>query len=155
MADNTLSDELNLLQHTRAHLNHSSNDVAWHTQQASQLVTGAKTGVVLLWDLNKSGSKCVRTLSIHSRAVNRLCFDAAEGRLLTASQDKSAKLMDCKLRFAAQQTFATAAEVRDVHWSATTPAQFAAALENGMVQVFDIRTNKQCLMQWQGHHGRV
>ena len=50
-ARGVLVEDLNLLQHTRRHAtNHASNDVLWFPQRPSQLVTGASSGALLLWD---------------------------------------------------------------------------------------------------------
>ena len=57
-------------------------------------------------------------------------------------------------RMAAQQlSFAAAGEVRDVQFCPHAPSLFAAALENGMVQIFDIRSAKVRLLQLQAHSG--
>lgn len=152
----TLTEELNLLQHTRRHTtNHASNDVLWFPKRPSQLVSGSSSGAVLLWDTVKSGNKLSRTLTGHQRAVNRMCFHPSEPRLLSCSQDCTAKLWDFGLRSGPQLSFTAAAEVRDVQMCRSSPVHFATALENGLVQLFDLRSNRQSLQQWQAHHGPV
>eukprot|EP00965_Chrysotila_dentata_P230087 6197572-Pleurochrysis_carterae.AAC.1 len=84
--DGSVVDELNLVNPTKTHLNNSSNDVLWLPRQPTHIATGAKTGMVLLWDLEKSGSKLSRNISAHQRAINRICCNKADGRMLTASQ---------------------------------------------------------------------
>ena len=54
-----------------------------------------------------------------------------------------------------QLTFATPAEVWDVQFLPGEKVRFAVALENGKVQLFDLRSSKTCYLQWQAHHGPV
>jgi WD40 repeat protein len=172
------SEVVDLLAHTRKHSSHSSNDVTWLPQRPSQLVTASISGEVLLWDTTRRGSKLVRTMAGHGRAVNRVSCNSSEPpRLLSGSQDCTVRLWDLNARSAAQLTFGTAGEVRDVQWAspvgsstaagtggaATAPADggslahlsycFAVALETGSVQVFDYRTNRRALHAWQAHLG--
>ena len=153
----TLETGHNLLAQTRKHINLSSNDVQWRPQHASQLVTGASTGDVLLWDCERRGDSLLRTMRGNSRAVNRLCFSQAEpAQLLVAANERAVRLWDVGQRLSTQQlAFATAGEVRDVQFSPHTPTRFAVALENGMAQVFDVRSNKQALLGMQAHQGPV
>ena len=110
----------------------------------------------MLWDTEQKGSdKLTRTLSGHSGAVNRLAFHPAEGtRLLSGSRDRSAKLWDTRQK-SAELSFAAAAEVRDVQFSRQAPARFAAALENGVVQLFDVRVNREALLSFHAHQKAV
>ena len=118
-----LADDLDLLQHTKKSPNHSSNDAQWYPHRPSQLVTGATTGAVLLWDAAKAGSKLARTLSVHTRAVNRVHFQPGEStRLLTGAKDCSVKLLDVGVRPVQQLAFATSAEVRRRPRSPVPPA---------------------------------
>ena len=109
-----------------------------------------------LWDTEQKGSdKLTRTLSGHSGAVNRLAFHPTEGsRLLSGSRDRSAKLWDTRQK-SAKLSFAAAAEVRDVQFSRQAPARFAAALENGVVQLFDVRVNREALLSFHAHQKAV
>lgn len=143
--ENHLADVLNLLTHTRKSSNLSSNNVKWRPQHASQLATGATTGAILIWDTAKRGDSLVRTLSGHSRAVNSLSFLEREPNLLlSASQDKTVRLWDVGQRLTTQQLcFTMAAEVRDVQFSSRSQMRFAVALENGTMQVYDMRSNKE------------
>eukprot|EP00962_Isochrysis_galbana_P000617 scaffold179_cov118-Isochrysis_galbana.AAC.2 len=172
------SEVVDLLAHTRNHSSHSLTDVTWLPQRPSQLVTASTSGEVLLWDTTRRGSKLVRTMAGHGRAVNRVSCNSSEPpRLLSGSQDCTVRLWDLNARSAAQLTFATAGEVRDVQWAspvgsstaagaagaAPAPADggsvahlsycFAVALETGSVQVFDYRTNRRALHAWQAHLG--
>jgi len=167
------SDVVDLLAHTRKHSSHSSNDVTWLVQRPTQLATASISGEVLLWDTTRRGSKLLRTMAGHRRAVNRVSCNASEPpRLLSASQDCTVRLWDLHARTAMQLTFEAAGEVRDVQWaspvgSSTAGAAgaaeaagggeahlsycFAAALETGSVQLFDYRSNRRALHTWQAH----
>ena len=143
----------NLLLHTRKHVNLSSTDVHWNPQLTAQIATASTTGAVLLWNLeSKSNDKLARTLNEHSRACNRVCYVPQEqSKLLSASQDCTVKLWDTRVRFAKQSSFRTASEARDVAISRLRPDRFAVALENGMVQLFDVRNAKEHVLQLQAH----
>ena len=113
---------VDLLAHTRKASSHSSNDVSWLSQRPAQLVTGSISGEVLLWDTTRRGSRLVRTMAGHGRAVNRVvCTSDEPPRLLSGSQDCTVRLWDLNVRNAAQLTFPAAGEVRDVQWA--SPAQ--------------------------------
>ena len=135
------------------------NDVQWRPLAgSSHVATGTTTGDVLLMDTERRGDALVRKLGgASSRAVNRLCFSPDQPQLLLiASHERSVRLWDVDQRLATQQlTFVTAAEVRDVQFSKHTPTRFAAALENGMVQLFDLRSSRAHLLQLQAHQGPV
>ena len=156
--DGEMAEDLNLLSgNTRRLPQHAPLDVAWHPLQASVFATGhAVNGAVVLWDTEQKGSdKLTRTLSGHSGAVNRLAFHPTEGtRLLSGSRDRSAKLWDTRQK-SAKLSFAAAAEVRDVQFSRQAPARFAAALENGVVQLFDVRVNREALLSFHAHQKAV
>ena len=145
----------NLLAQTRKHLNLSSNDVQWQPNHASHIVTGASTGDVLLWDVERSGDALLRTLRGNSRAINRLNFSPSQpSHLLVAAHERTVRLWDIGQRLSTQQmAFSTTGEARDVQFSPHVPTCFAVALENGILQLFDIRSNKQSLLQLPAHQG--
>ena len=150
--------EENLVPHKlRQHPNLNCKDVQWHPQQATQLATGSSSGTVLLWNLEgRANDKLARTLTGHSRAVNRVCYVPQEAsRLLSGSQDCTVRQWDTRVRFAQQHSYRTAAEVRDVAVSRLSPLHFAVALENGMLQLFDMRSSKGPLQALQAHGAPV
>ena len=156
--DGSMVCEENLVPHKlRQHPNLNCKDVQWHPQQATQLATGSSSGTVLLWNLEgRVNDKLCRTLTGHSRAVNRVCYVPQEAsRLLSGSQDCTVKQWDTRVRFAQQHSYRTAAEVRDVAVSRLSPLSFAVALENGMVQLFDMRHSKGPLQALQAHGAPV
>ena len=122
--DGSMRVEENLLLHTKKHVNLSCNDVQWNLQQPAQLATGSTSGTVLLWNLESKGNdRLARTLTGHSRAVNRVCYVPHDGssRLLSGSQDCTVKQWDTRVRFAQQHSYRTAAEVRNVAASRLSP----------------------------------
>ena len=124
--------EENLVPHKlRQHPNLNCKDVQWHPQQATQLATGSSSGTVLLWNLEgRVNDKLSRTLTGHSRAVNRVCYVPQEAsRLLSGSQDCTVKQWDTRVRFAQQHSYRTAAEVRDVAVSRLSPELRGGARE--------------------------
>lgn len=135
-SDDGLADELDLMAHSRKTPHLSCSDVQWRPQHASQVVTGAVSGSLLLWDAAKRGDCLVRTLTGHNRAINALAFLEKEpNKLLSASMDKTVRLWDVGQRLAQQQqVFSMPSEVRDVQFSKVSSTRFAVALENGMIQ---------------------
>lgn len=121
----------------------SSIDVAWHPMKKSVLATAAANGAVVLWDLEKKGEqKQNRFYSAHARTANSVRFHPTSPALiLSGSQDLHVKQWDTRL----QQEDPVAAyklheAVRQVAWNPHNSYQFAAALENGAVQILDTRT---------------
>ena len=141
---NPIDEAHNVIGTMQRRRNLNFNDVQWRPLAgSSHVATGTTTGDVLLMDTERRGDALVRKFSgASSRAVNRLCFSPEQPQLLLiASHERSVRLWDVDQRLATQQlTFATSAEVRDVQFSKHAPNRFAAALENGMVQVFDVRS---------------
>jgi WD40 repeat protein len=88
--------------------------------------------------LNKSsGQKQYRVIAEHQRAVNRICFHPSESvTLLSASQDGTMRLWDLRSHGSAKLVFEGKSEsARDVMFNPVQPYEFAAAFENGTIQV--------------------
>lgn len=108
------------------------------TSYIQSVLRGA--GVVCLWVAGRA--VLCQEFGAHSRAVNRLNWHSVDDPLLlSASQDTLIKLWDRRGRsFSCQLTFNPRADaVRDVQWNPHQPHVFAAACENGSLQVWDRR----------------
>ncbi|CAI5724905.1 unnamed protein product [Hyaloperonospora brassicae] len=139
-------------------LNFSTNDIRWHPHSAYLLATAATNGAVGIWNLERDGYKHVqeRVLNGHRRAVNRICWHTTDWNvLISGSQDGTVKLWD-KRGGKVVSTYQPKSEsVRDVRASPFHPNKFAAAFENGIVQVWDMRKNAQPELKFTAHKGLV
>ncbi|KAK1935121.1 GATOR complex protein WDR24 [Phytophthora citrophthora] len=139
-------------------LNFSTNDIRWHPHSDYLLATAATNGAVVIWNLEREGYKHVqeRVLNGHRRAVNRICWHTSDWNvLISGSQDGTVKLWD-KRGGKVVSTYQPKSEsVRDVRASPFHPNKFAAAFENGIVQVWDMRKNSQPELKFTAHKGLV
>eukprot|EP00941_MAST-03F_sp_MAST-3F-sp1_P002948 g2948.t1 len=123
----------------KRNLSLSSNDVKWHphSSSADMFATAATNGAVIIWNITKPG-KSAKVLEVkHSRTANRVCWNPRNpDELLSASLQKVVKLWD--VRTGAASNFRTNSECRDVAFDPFSSC-FAAALENGVTQVWDVR----------------
>lgn len=139
----------------------SSTDVKWCPNYANKhvIVTAAKSGPIVVWDLNTK--KQTHVLTEHQRAVNHLCFQPNESAvlLLSASQDATVKLWD--LRDKNNESTATYNEgkskdgARNVKFNPIDSYKFAVSFENGIVQLFDIRYPSKFEKSISSHWGPV
>ena len=130
---------------------HAVSALKFHPRD--DLVASASSNAsVVLWDLNRMGGGAsggagkmaeVKTKEDggHTRAVHALSWHPSEKKLLlTGSQDATMKLWDLRVPSAVQTTFTGRDAVRDVQFHpGNYPFLFIAGLENGQVQVWDIR----------------
>ncbi|KAF8419901.1 hypothetical protein EV426DRAFT_676274 [Tirmania nivea] len=118
------------------------NEVKWGNHPARDLIATAATNgsIVLYRDFRHD-----RILQEHHRQVNRLAFNAADGRLfLSASQDGSVKLWDLRERKSRITFVGKSEEVRDVQFNEANAVEFVAGYENGCVQRWDYRNPSVC-----------
>ncbi|RLO11947.1 hypothetical protein DYB28_007245 [Aphanomyces astaci] len=99
-----------------------------------------------------------REVKAHDRAVNRICWHPTDpNSLLSASQDGLIKLWDqrhkgvCTAVFQQQKS----ESVRDVKFNLFEDTRFAAAFENGSVEIWDVRNNKQPETKFTAHQGHI
>ncbi|XP_058965127.2 GATOR2 complex protein WDR24 [Pocillopora verrucosa] len=139
----------------RINLNFSITDVQWHPVDDHILATAATNGAVVLWNLNKiTRQKQELVFNDHKRTVNKIQFHPFEKDiLLSGSQDGTMKYFDLRKQSVAS-TFAGKAEsIRDVQFSPFDGQKFAAACENGHVQLWDTRMPNSPSNHYMGHNG--
>lgn len=110
-------------------------DVKWGTlHQKNTIATAGTNGTICLYDA-KVGM-LDRQLREHGRQVHKIAFNPADGRLLlSASQDGMIKLWDLREKNS-RLTFAGKADAaRDVQFNSNNAVEFAAAFDNGTIQV--------------------
>lgn len=117
------------------------------------LATAATNGVVSVFDLSRSGrQKQFLTYNDHERTTNSVCFHMTDPHLLlSCSQDGTVKRFDTRADKAVTTFYSNSESVRDVKFSPGNPYIFAAASENGLVQLWDTRRADRCTSQFTAH----
>eukprot|EP01128_Nolandella_sp_AFSM9_P009468 TRINITY_DN6069_c0_g1_i1.p1 TRINITY_DN6069_c0_g1~~TRINITY_DN6069_c0_g1_i1.p1 ORF type:complete len:534 (+),score=35.48 TRINITY_DN6069_c0_g1_i1:80-1681(+) len=131
----------------RSSLNATALDCKWHPMaQFHESIASAPTnGAVVLWNVRFKESRFVQRQMIavmkeHTRTVNRVNWHPTNGYLLfSGSQDATVKLWDTRNHTKSSSTFRCASEVRDVQLNPQQPSRFVTALENGTLQIWDVR----------------
>ncbi|XP_074659369.1 GATOR2 complex protein WDR24-like isoform X2 [Tubulanus polymorphus] len=138
-------------------LNFNVSDVVWNPVEENIIASGATNGAVVVWNINRTQrSKQDHVFLEHRRTVNRICFHPLESHfLLSGSQDGYMKLFDLRKK-EVNLTFSGLSEsVRDVQFSPHFFFSFAAAFDNGNVQIWDLRRPDRFERQFTAHNGPV
>eukprot|EP01132_Coremiostelium_polycephalum_P001973 gene1973-2427_t len=129
-------------------LNYTGNDCCWHPSNLENykfvIATAATNGVVVIWNTTREGSRSVeKVLNEHTRAVNKLAWHPEKmDCLLTGSQDATLRYWDIRDPNPTKIIFQPKSEsVRDVQFNPFNTSYFAAAFDNGTVQLWDYRKN--------------
>lgn len=127
-------------------------DVAWSTgEHKHHIATAVRNGKIVIYDLVKPGLY-VNSYHDHLRQVHALAFNPHDGRyLLSGSQDGNVKLWDMRIDRPAVTFPGRGEGVRDVQWSPTNALVFAFGTDNGTVQHWTMRDNKQALRKRSAH----
>ncbi|XP_013392028.1 GATOR complex protein WDR24 [Lingula anatina] len=153
--DDAFVERCNLRVGKNLNLNFSAADVTWNPVEDHLLASAATNGAVVTWNLNKpSRSKQELVFNEHKRTVNRVCFHSTEANLLlSGSQDGFMKLFDLRKK-EVNCTFSGQSEsVRDVQFCPHHYFQFAAAYENGNLQLWDLRRPDKWEKMFTAHSG--
>ena len=128
-----------------------ANDVKWsHGQYGSTIATAAATGQIIIYDINRAGVEVAR-LHEHSRQVNKLGFNPHSGQLLlwdlrALSGEKSVASCQSIRRFTGNSN-----SIRDLKWSPTNGVEFAFCTDNGTIQRWDFRYDKNPQLRINAH----
>ncbi|CAO3612180.1 unnamed protein product [Mucor hiemalis] len=112
-------------------------DLSWNKNHRNFLLSSSADGTVKLWDLNTS--KCVQNYTHHTDKVQSVAWHPTEATVfITGSYDKSVCVLDA--RSPGQVTrWKLASDVESIRWDPHNPSNFYVALENGMIQYYDVR----------------
>lgn len=141
-------------------LSYSSADVAWNHNDEDILASAATNGAVVIWNLNRQvKSKQELVFMEHRRAVNKVVFHSSEAlQLLSASQDGSMMLHDLRRKQVTMTFKGTNSDsVRDVQFCPPSHGyfSFAAAYDNGTIQMWDMRRPDRSERQFTAHNEPV
>lgn len=98
-----------------------------------------------------------QVISVHTRTVNCVRYHPTEPTsLFSASQDRTVRRWDVRnAQNGSAQVFKTRDSVRRVEVNPYQPQQFAMALDNGAVQIWDMRHTAKPESSFQAHEGPV
>ncbi|KAG5178800.1 WD40-repeat-containing domain protein [Tribonema minus] len=138
---------------TKGSIKFSITDVSWSAMDSGLVAAAMNNGGIVVWDVLPSHHS-ERVMVEHQRTVNRVAWHPSEpALLLSCSMDNSIKLWDRRGRtHHCAVTFRPRSEaVRDVQFSPFQPHRFAAAFENGQLQVWDRRKVSQPQLKIMAH----
>ncbi|KZT72008.1 hypothetical protein DAEQUDRAFT_686910 [Daedalea quercina L-15889] len=133
----------NLWDGSGLHMDSANTDVAWgHGVYSNKILTSARNGELIMWDLNKSGStkyEC-RTRD-HSRSIHALSYSSLlEKYCVTGSADGDLRVWDLRDMTKSIMWIRHPGPVRAVVFSpiSTHPLQAISALDNGGIYRWDL-----------------
>lgn len=165
----TIAAGANLRSTSKQNLSYGGCDVRWNPIDARLVASASTNGMLSIWNLSRQKHKLQERSWQHARAVNRIAWSPTDANLLlSACQDGSVYLFDLRTPGGAapDSTAASAAAgtsgasvnagattaassiyacrsstdaVRDVAFSPYFSAYFGSVLENGRLQVWDMR----------------
>jgi len=156
--DGRFRERVNLRGSKTQNLNYSCNDVCWNKHDPHILATAATNGAVVLWNLARtSRAKQEHVFNEHQRTVNKVTFHPIEANyLLSGSQDGTMKLFDTRTHEAATVFVTKAYSVRDVAFCPHGNGHlFAAGMENGQIQLWDVRRPDKYEKKWPAHSDHI
>lgn len=156
--DNQFRERVNLRGSKAQNLNYSCNDVCWNKHDPNILATAATNGAVVLWNLGRtSRAKQEHVFQEHQRTVNKVAFHPLEANyLLSGSQDGTMKLFDVRTHEVSSVFVTNAYSVRDVAFCPHGAGHiFAAGMENGQVQLWDVRRPDKYEKKWPAHSDHI
>lgn len=128
-------------------------DLSWNRNHRNVLASSSADTTVKIWDLQKL--TCVRSLEHHSDKVQSVQWNPTEATvLLTGSYDKTVAAFDSRSPTTATQ-WKLVADVESLSWDHHQPTHFYVALENGMLQYYDVRTSSKPVFNLQAHDDAV
>ncbi|THV00375.1 hypothetical protein K435DRAFT_854840 [Dendrothele bispora CBS 962.96] len=129
-------------------LDSTSTDVAWcHGQFSNKIITSARNGEVIMWDLNKSGStKFERKVKDHLRSIHRVCVSSiVSNYCISGSSDGDLRVWDLRNFNRSIMRIRHPTSVRGVVFSPVMwqPLQAAVGLDNGNIYRWDLKMGQR------------
>lgn len=137
-------------------VNPSFNDVAWNQVDENILASASSNGSIVIWNLSTPGySKMDQIFEDHKRTVNKIRFHDEEVSLLVSGSQDSIKLFDLRANEAVISFSGLTESVRDLKFCPLRPNTFLAVLDNGYIQLYDIRKKDRYEYSFPGHNGPI
>ncbi|EPQ54919.1 WD40 repeat-like protein [Gloeophyllum trabeum ATCC 11539] len=120
----------------------ASTDVAWgHGAYDNKILTSARNGELIMWDINKAGSKYERRAKDHIRSIHKIAYShIVPYYCVTASADEHIRIWDLRSMTRSINKIRQRASVRTVVLSPSTarPLEAVVGLENGSILRWDL-----------------
>ncbi|KAI7902100.1 WD40-repeat-containing domain protein [Cokeromyces recurvatus] len=128
-------------------------DLAWNKHHRNFLLSSSADGTVKLWDLTTS--KCVQSYTHHTDKVQSVVWYPTEPTVfISGSYDKTVCVLDARSPNEVTRWTLTS-DVESIRWDPHQPSCFYVAMENGMVQYYDVRQPGKALFTLQAHDDAV
>ncbi|KAI9469775.1 MAG: WD40-repeat-containing domain protein [Benjaminiella poitrasii] len=130
-------------------------DLSWNKHHRNFLLSSSADGTVKLWDL--STSKCVQSYTHHSDKVQSVVWHPTEPTLfVSGSYDKTVCVLDARSPNEVSR-WTLPSDVESICWDPHNSSCFYVAMENGLVQYFDVRQlgGSKALFTLQAHDDAV
>ncbi|KAF8813412.1 hypothetical protein BYT27DRAFT_7158298 [Phlegmacium glaucopus] len=129
----------------------ASTDVAWgHGLFNNKILTSARNGELILWDLNKSGvTKYERRTKDHIRSINKMSVSqVVHHYCITGSADGDLRVWDLRDLTKSIMRVHHPTSVRSVVFSPSywQPLQAVAGLDNGSIYRWDLKMGQRGLL---------
>ncbi|KAH9910400.1 uncharacterized protein BXZ73DRAFT_93801 [Epithele typhae] len=126
----------------------SSTDVVWcHGAFSNKILTGARNGELIMWDLNKGGSsKYERRIRDHARAIHALQYSPIlQSYCMSGSADGDVRVWDIRDLSKSIMRIHHPAPVRAVAFSpvSSQSRHIVVALENGSIHRWDLKMGQR------------
>ncbi|CDS08143.1 hypothetical protein LRAMOSA02091 [Lichtheimia ramosa] len=133
-------------------------DLSWNKQHRNFLLSSSADTTVKLWDLNNS--TCVQSYNHHSDKVQAVAWNPVEATaFVSGGYDKSICVLDARSPNNVTR-WTIESDVESIVWDPHNPTNFYLAMENGMVQYYDVRVvangaGGKAIFTLQAHDGAV
>ncbi|KAI7865661.1 WD40-repeat-containing domain protein [Spinellus fusiger] len=133
-------------------------DLSWNKNHRNFLLSSSADTTVKLWDLTTSA--CVQSYNHHKDKVQSVSWHPAEPTVfLTGSYDKTVCVLDARSP-AQQSRWKLSSDVEALRWDPHNPNNFYVAMEDGLIQYYDVRAVTQgvgnkAIFTLQAHDGAV
>ncbi|TDL29867.1 hypothetical protein BD410DRAFT_45075 [Rickenella mellea] len=126
----------------------SSTDVAWgHKTYDNKIITSARNGELIVWDLNKSGpSKFERRVKDHTRAINKIAYSPVLMHyLISGSADGLMRVWDLRDMSKSVLWIHHPTAIRSVICSpcSSNSLHVVSGLDNGTIHRWDLRSGQK------------
>lgn len=137
----------------KVNLNYSAQDIAWHPKYDSWILSAAKNGVIVMWNIDKPNyNKLDRLFKGHTQVVNRVRWVPTDNCLfISAGQDGIINQWDVRLEEPSITISSKLEGARDAKLSPFDPNLLAASFDNGSVLLWDFRRPDELLTRISAH----